>query len=338
MNASTNREETQIKSTRTRVVLIGGVVPIAMALVATILMLTWLPELPDPIAVHWNGSGVDGFGTAIPFVYMPAVITMVFSGFAVAWSWRPNPSGLLNWNQKVILTTSVWLAVLLSIGFGASIALQRGLVDAQDAPNVGPALAIAAGIGVVAAAAAWFLLPAGESVNVSGVDPKPVDVQGDERVSWSHTTALSTAPLIVISIVILLALAATVTSLVVVPAAVLAGVIIILVVLLLALTSFWWRVTTDSRGFLVRGVFGVPRKRIPLSDIRKVTVVDINPGRDFGGWGWRWAPEGRTGIIVKSGPGIEVTRENGKRFVVTVDDAATGAGVLAALVARKSRA
>jgi hypothetical protein len=55
----------------------------------------------------------------------------------------------------------------------------------------------------------------------------------------------------------------------------------------------------------------------------------VNPLAEFGGWGWRWGADGRVGVVLRAGEGIQVTRTNGKRFVVTVDDAQTGASVLA---------
>lgn len=55
---------------------------------------------------------------------------------------------------------------------------------------------------------------------------------------------------------------------------------------------------------------------------------------EFGGWGLRWAPGGGFGVVLRSGPGIRITRTNGKTFSVTVDDAETGAALLTALAAR----
>ncbi len=45
---------------------------------------------------------------------------------------------------------------------------------------------------------------------------------------------------------------------------------------------------------------------------------------------------GRTGwgVIARAGSAIEVQRSNGSNFVVTVDDAETGAGLLTSLAAR----
>lgn len=58
--------------------------------------------------------------------------------------------------------------------------------------------------------------------------------------------------------------------------------------------------------------------------------------RDFSGFGWRWTGGGRSGVVLRTVPGIEVTSARGKRFVATVDDAETGAGVIAALPAQGS--
>ncbi|MEO6941681.1 MAG: DUF1648 domain-containing protein [Terrimesophilobacter sp.] len=337
MSKNESVEVVRASSTRLRVVIVGVMVPVIIGVTATILMVTWLPTLPDPIAVHWSGAGADGFGPAIPFVILPAIIAVTYSSFAVAWAWRPSPSGRLTWNQKVVLAIGVWLSTMLSFGFGTSVALQRGLADAHSAPEVGPALAIAAVIGLVLAVAAWFILPRGESVDEPGAAAKPVDVRGSERVSWSRPTRLGTTPMLVIGLVIVVALATVAASVLATPKWTLQGAITIAVVVVLAITNFWWRVSADRRGFLVKGLFGWPRKRIPLENISSVRVVDVHPTRDFGGWGWRWAGDGRSGVIMRPGPGIEVTQKNGKRFIVTVDDATTGAGVLVALVKQRAR-
>ena len=65
----------------------------------------------------------------------------------------------------------------------------------------------------------------------------------------------------------------------------------------------------------------------------------MGPFGDFGGWGIRWGIDGRFGIVLRTGEGIEVTGENGRVRVVTIDDAATAAAVLsAAALASRSAA
>ncbi|HEY9497536.1 MAG TPA: DUF1648 domain-containing protein [Terrimesophilobacter sp.] len=337
MTKSSDVGERQAKSTRAKVVVIGGLVPVAIGVIATVLMLTWLPDLPDPIAVHWGGAGADGFGPALPFALLPALTALIVGGGAVSMAWRPSASGRLGWNQKIVVVMSVWLSTLISGGFGAGVAMQRGLADARESPGVGTSLALAAAIGILLAAAAWFILPRGESVDEPGAAARPVDVRGEERVSWSKSARIGTTPMLLIGLVIVVALATVVASVLASPTWTLHGTVTIAVVAALAVTSFWWRVSADRRGFIAKGLLGWPRKRISLDRIRSVRVVEVHPTRDFGGWGWRWAGDGRSGIVLFSGQGIEVTQLNGKRFVVTVEDAKTGAGVLAALLARRSR-
>ncbi|MNY73206.1 hypothetical protein D3C86_2119390 [compost metagenome] len=57
---------------------------------------------------------------------------------------------------------------------------------------------------------------------------------------------------------------------------------------------------------------------------------------EFGGWGLRLSTDRRFGVVLRSGEAIEVLRRSGKRFVVTVEDAATGAALLEALVERRA--
>lgn len=327
----------QTRTTRGAAIVLGAVIPTAIALATAAFALSWLPQLPDPIAVHWSGAGPDGYGPALPFILAPLVITVLFGAFVAVWSWRPTPSGRLTWNQKFLIATSLWLATLLNVVFAGSVAMQRGLADAHDAPDAVPWLAIGAGAGLVLAVIGWFLLPPAETVDEAGTQPKPVDVRGQERVSWSRSARLSTAAIAVIAVVVALAIVTAILVTLASRSASVVAVLVLVLVAVLAATTTWWRVSADHRGFIARGVLGWPGRRIPVDDIRSVQVVDVNPGRDFGGWGWRWGGNGRTGIILRAGEAIEVTTVEGKRFVVTVDDAATGAGVLAALAAQRAR-
>ena len=64
----------------------------------------------------------------------------------------------------------------------------------------------------------------------------------------------------------------------------------------------------------------------------------VDPAAEFGGWGFRLGLDGRFGIVLHAGEAIQVERRHGRPLVVTVDDAQTGAGLLAALVARAQTA
>ena len=330
----TNVDSLDLRTTSThrRVLLVGGVLPIAIAAVATYFMVSWLPQLPDPIAVHWGGAGPDGFGPAWPFAYATILGVLAFSAFAIGMSWRTTPSGSLPYNQKLVLVTGVWLSTMFSIVFGASIAVQRGLSDATDAPDIGIFLVIGMGAGLVLAAGAWFVLPPGEAAFEAGTEPVPLDVQGEERLSWSHSARIGNVALTIAGVSFAVAIGVAVFATVSSSSNSAIAVVVLVFVSALVATMAWWRVSADHRGFTVRGALGWPLKRIPLRDIRAVQVVDVHPTRDFGGYGWRWTGGGRSGVILRAGSGIEVTASSGKRFVVAVDDAETGAGVIAALL------
>ena len=85
------------------------------------------------------------------------------------------------------------------------------------------------------------------------------------------------------------------------------------------------RVTVTSECFAVRwGPVGWPTRSIRWSDVTAVSVITVDPW-DWGGWGYRWAPGGRgAAAVVRGGPAIQLDLASGKRFTVTVDDAAEG--------------
>ena len=104
--------------------------------------------------------------------------------------------------------------------------------------------------------------------------------------------------------------------------------------LVLAATTVAFHVRVDDSGLSVDSVLGLPRFRLRLADIASAAAVDVNPMGEFGGWGLRLSVDRRFGVVLRQGEAIEVTRGNGRRFVVTVDDAATGAALLQALIAQ----
>jgi hypothetical protein len=324
-----------IRSTHRRAVLIGGVLPVLIAAVGTALMFSWMPELPDPIATHWSGSEPDGFGPAWLIALTPLGIVLAYAVFAIAASWAGSPAGRIIPNQKFLLVTGVWLSSCLTVGITRSVSIQRGLADAADAGGgdaVGLSLLFGGILGLGLAVAAWFLLPRADSSHTQAPAAEPLAVTETERVSWSRTVRLGAVALIMVGGGLLISIVTIVYAAITGSPAVWIGVIVLAAVLLLALATAVWRVSADRRGLIVRSGLGWPRVVIPTDDIREVTVITVKPTADFGGWGWRWDAAGRQGIIMRAGSAIQVTRASGKRFVVTVDDAGTGASVLAALV------
>jgi len=127
---------------------------------------------------------------------------------------------------------------------------------------------------------------------------------------------------------VLVALGGAVTALRVAPETLLVG-----ATLALAGIALWWftsiTVAVGPGGLKVRfGPLGWPRVRVPIDVVEQVEVEDVEP-MAYGGWGYRVMP-GVRAVVIRRGPGLRIRRAGGADLVVTVDDAATAAGVLAA--------
>ncbi|WP_217213467.1 hypothetical protein [Streptomyces sp. AC550_RSS872] len=76
------------------------------------------------------------------------------------------------------------------------------------------------------------------------------------------------------------------------------------------------------------GHIGVPRRRIPLSEVVGADFVPLVTPRHWGGWGYRWRPEKGTAVVVRRGEGLVLRLWDGHTFTVTVDDAEAAVTVI----------
>ncbi|GAA1939955.1 hypothetical protein GCM10009775_34880 [Microbacterium aoyamense] len=312
-------------------------IPLVVVTGALVLMLVWLPGMPETIAIHWNARGeADGFAAArtTPALFaavgygLPLLLSLLGLAGNREGEWGPTYRFL----ATISLATTAFLTTLITWTFAA----QRGLADTHDAPSIVPALAVGAGLGVAAGVAGWFAQPkltvsggsaAGDSVPAITLEP-------GERVVWLRTTTMARGGVFAIvgSTVLVAGLAVAFALIGIDIWWVMA--LIALLFAVLAVTTCVFRVRVDSSGLRVVSPVGIPRFRVALDDISSVSVVHVNPMAEFGGWGIRLGVDGRFGIVLHSGQAIQVVRRSGKTFVVTVDDAETGAALLTALAAR----
>jgi lysylphosphatidylglycerol synthetase-like protein (DUF2156 family) len=107
--------------------------------------------------------------------------------------------------------------------------------------------------------------------------------------------------------------------------------------LVLVYLAFGWiRVSVDARGLRIRyGLLPRPVTSVPLDDIRRAERIDLRP-LEWGGWGYRGSRRAfrRAAVVLRSGDAIKLQLTDGSELAVTVDDAATGAALLADLIAR----
>ncbi|MFI5685312.1 hypothetical protein [Streptomyces sp. NPDC051636] len=76
------------------------------------------------------------------------------------------------------------------------------------------------------------------------------------------------------------------------------------------------------------GHIGVPRRRIPLSQVAGAEFDPHVTPRHWGGWGYRWRPEKGTAVVVRRGEGIVLRLWDGHTFTITVDDAESAVRVI----------
>ncbi|WP_114905759.1 DUF1648 domain-containing protein [Ornithinimicrobium murale] len=286
-----------------------------LALVAILLLVAG--ELPDRVATHFDLSGTAdddmARGVALTMfglvaIVLPAVLLGVFA--ATRWwrgEWARTFAGFL-----------AGLPVGLSAVFAVVVLANRGAASPQEV-TLSPwlmlvGLGLAALVGVLVA----LVLPRGVARPSTAV-VTPVELAPSERASWFGRVETGRPALLAMVAAVLVLVLATLASGLwwLWPVTALVG------LLLVAVTSFV--VTVDASGVTWRSTVGLPRGHIPLEQITDAGVIDVSPA-DFGGFGLRMTPGG-LGLVSRQGSALQVSH-GGRRFVATVDDATTGAGLL----------
>jgi hypothetical protein len=314
---------------RTTLLTLG--VPAAITASAVAVAWSWRGELPDPIAVHWGTHGPDGFGSLTPNVVIPAIACMVVAGLLWALGFF---AGRQSFTRRGAAAGAIWLTTLLEGVSIGGLSVQRGVADAREAGSITGAIVIAFVIATAAAGVAILLSPGDPPQPTTESIPDDatrLPLGENEQASWIRE---------VLSPGYHFSLAATVVAvaLVVIFTGEWALALLLGVVLGFSFVAFMHFVVTVNRdGLTVRSALGRPRFRVPLDEVIKAEVVEVRPIREFGGFGIRGDGHGRIGVVIRTGEMLQVHRTGDRIFVVTVDDAATGAALLNTLASRARR-
>ena len=318
-----------------RTVIVAAVVPLLISLAAIIAILIVLPDLPDPIATHWNIAGeVDGTGPVwIAFIAV-GLMPLAYSAFVLLLA-RPRAGEGITTMMRLMAATAPFLAAVLGITIGGSVVVQRGIASAGDAPDIGWLVATGFGAGIVLAVASWFVLPKGEPGASTEQPVTAMPLGADQRAAWMQRITPSRGAIVVLSIAVgVLVISCAAIWVLGSLALALGYTAFILLIVGLVSSMLVWRVTVGAGGLRVRSTIGWPDVRVPLDEIASVSTAEIDPVRDFGGWGIRWGGHRRWGVITRRGEAIEAHRKDGSTFVVTVPSAGEGAALLASLAGR----
>ncbi|MEV7283475.1 DUF1648 domain-containing protein [Streptomyces sp. NPDC093252] len=300
-------------------------VPFGLATAAYLgVFLAGYDRLPGELATHFSGrGGADGFMSRTAALWSGGGL-LIALGVLFTVLTAAADSG-----AKARLTAAIGAGTAVTLGYPLVVTVLVNL----DAPDPAAArlplwhLAVLLLAGLTTAAVAWRLVDAGPDRAPAAPVP-PLPLADGETAAWSRTVL--SRPLL------LPALAVALGG----PLALLLGpwpLGAALIVLGLACAAFAAiRVTVDRRGVTVAStLLPRPRLTVPLTGITGAASVRVDAVGDFGGWGYRIRPD-RRGVVLRSGDALAVRTTAGREYVVTVDDPATAAALLNALVERRA--
>jgi hypothetical protein len=326
---------TENRSAGRRFIVVALVVPAIVVLSGAAVLLASWSSLPDPIALHWDLTGQpDGFGPPwvalvlllVAGLGLPSLLAaLIYPGIRTGDRGRATP-----FLAAFALALSVFLTVLVTV----TTLRQAGLPTAAEADGAWLVAASALVLGALSGIVGWYVQPRRRFEPSRAAAAPAAPLAPSERAAWLQRVTLARTGVIVLGGAVLLLIAITAVTAVATTDVVALWIVAAATVLvgLAAFTTCVFHVRVDAAGLSVTSAAGWPRVHVPLDDVRETAIVDVDPMGQFGGWGLRWAPDGRFGVVLRTGPGIEVRRRSGKTFTVTVDDAATGAAMLNALV------
>ncbi len=301
----------------------------------------WMGELPGRVATHWRADGrADGSMGVEQFRLGAMALTVVLATVVVVLAWRRRPMAV------DVRPFGAGLASFLAALVGGSVLCTVAANDGEAEWHAvgGPPLLWLAAIIVMACLAAAVVSRAALQLPVRiERTVRPVPSTGDASVAAEGADSVALLP------------PPTPGERALWNAALTAPWAVALGALMAMLGGILWfvgpgpaigvgllgagaavatlghiDVFADRRGLtVVYGVFGWPRTRIPLDRMTSADEIEVRPMR-WGGWGYRGSLLlfRRAAVVLRGGPGLRVQLQDGAVYVVTIDDAATGAAVL----------
>ena len=303
-----------------------GVPALAVAVIA-LLPSAFLDRLPEPVASHWQFDGrPDGsLPLAIEWALFVTVAAVASGGLLVATS-----ATLSRRVARCQVAGAHALAAFFVMLRWWTLQANAGVETWQQAEQIQAGLVA----GLVAGAATggvigWWAGGHHAQRAAREVPPTPVEAAAGEDAVWSGSATARIRLLLPVAALVLVGLALLLQQ---AEVRIWLGVAaLVAVVIALVLTRV--RLTVGGHGVRITlGALSHPRITVPLEEITGVSAEQVEP-MAYGGWGYRVVP-GVRAIIVKRGQGLRIGRRGKADLIVTVDDAATAAGVLRAHMLR----
>jgi len=325
----TNNEPSE---TRWRVAATLGPV-LALALLPGPVLLAW-NSLPDALAMSWRDGVAVNLRTPGTLLAFQALFAVICSALFLVGGLRKL--GGDSFNVAAILMAAV-LTAIFAVQSLTTVLANVDQVTGADVAEPGwvwTAVTIAAPLVALVVIGLVFRDAVVGSPPI--VEPAPTAglALGNSEVAAWHSTAVAPWSQALIFGAWLVPVAIVVAAIFIDASFWVMLLPIVLVVV--AVTAFARiGVSVDRRGLTVRyGWLPWPRTHISLDSILSAAAADVRPSEQ-GGWGYRGSRAllGRAAVVVRAGEGMHLRLVNDREFVVTIDHAAHGAGVLNDLLA-----
>lgn len=311
--------------------------PLFLAAIAVVIQLLALSDVPEQVAVHWGAEGPDQMG---PSWIFPVLTGSLAAGFVIlislpiVISFARSATGEPPTNLQFVTATLWAVTGFFAVCLTAALYLQRGLGPLDPITGMGAWAGIAAGFGVLAAAAGFFAAPAHKSTGHpdTSADVERLDVGPGERLVWSRTVALKAGPRFALWAIAIVSTGIAAYLVATIPTAWWAWVIVVAAVLaivtVLALQRI--RVTVNVRGVRIQSGIGTTLRSVDAAQITDVTTGMPPTGV---GRGVRLLDDGARAIVMNPGPVLRVHTEKSRNdLVVSIPNPDEAVAVLRTLV------
>lgn len=299
---------------------------------AVAFLTTWA-RLPDPMASHWGISGLpDGSMSRSGMALLHLIVTAA-AGVGMVHA-LGRPAGADSGVRAGLASTMTFVGTLFATIGTLAVRANVGVGHWRAARPIGVATIVAAVVLPLAftALVTWLQRRGWRPQSDTFRTAPSVGLGAGERAVWTGSARSHVFAVIGVASAAVAPFwwSALPTGLVF-AAAILAPVCLALARIV---------VRADERGLQIAyGPLGWPRQHVRLDRVVGARAINVVPMAN-GGWGYRGSLLifGRAAVILRGGEGLELSLQGGKRLIVTVDDAATGAGLINDLVARAAGA
>ena len=289
-------------------------------------------SLGPEVATHWDINGEpDGFTSTGVLPWFAAGLTAILVlplGLFVA---RTKASIIA---PRGLTALPAAMAMFMAVMMISSVFAQTDLDEAGVRTFSTPGWLLPAALAGSLIGAAMATVVAGRpaipptSTSPAAPEAERYPLDNNHVASWNGQTATGRVLITLAAITFLgFGVGAVMTNwFMLIPAALLA---------LSILAGSQFSVSAGPGGVRVAGVAGFPTVTVPLDQIESVEAGSVS-AKSFGGWGLRKSLSGHDAILTRSGPALVVTRTDGAKLHITIDDPALPASIMASLLDRRS--